>query len=425
MSSFGVNSTNSTKQVQFPNLNKSGNVSKLENDSPALLSFSETNKPASAGSTSSPESIAETQAKRADAHQKAIDEISKMKEQAQNNTQTKIEEIVLNDGSKIFIHTKYNSSGVPIEGTAVREDGSISSKTEYKDGKPVRQEQFYRDTGELAMVSEYNENGKVSKEMHFDPDSKDNITSTISYEYYENGNVKSQNVNDWLGKKVSEYYENGILKRMQDDFKCEEYNEDGNLIKCTNSRTHTVETKEYDSQGREIKSQTLDLETNQLIESSTVEYLGNIQRHIVKDMDGETNVLDYINHDDGSMEHRENGIFVSRNKFESYKENGRNIDKSTEYDEKGNITKISVEEFYKENNNDVRINTNYDSQGNIIDRRKNIIDFEPSIIGQEILKDGVQYIMENHKFYKLDGENRIEISSDEYYKLTSSEEEDF
>ena len=99
--------------------------------------------------------------------------------------------------------------------------------------------------------------GEPIKETNYSPYGDGTVTSSVDYEYYSNGNLKSKYEKGGYTYTQNLYYENGKLKSTITPTCTDEYNEAGKLVKTISSPadkdvTPSITYYEYDSDGRKI-----------------------------------------------------------------------------------------------------------------------------------------------------------------------------
>jgi len=248
-------------------------------------------------------------------HQKQLDDIEKAKRANTIQTETVINP---NNSQKLTIVTKYDSMGNEESITATREDGSVASIANCKDGKQISFDGWFPD-GTIAFKAEF-VNGKMSKMIDYS--SNGNVKKTETYEYYPNGELKSETSDDGMELKTVTYHENGQLKQCKTsnslgDF-IDDYNEEGLLIKKTDpyGDENGIWTYEYNEDGNEIKQCHYSLDGKQLLERAETEYIDNKKITKFYDKDGSLETTsEYEKMPDGSTIYRRNGEFESRIKL--------------------------------------------------------------------------------------------------------------
>ncbi len=255
----------------------------------------------------------EQKQKKHSAYQKQLDKIAKMKRAGQTISSS----IPGANGSTLTKLETYDKNGELKIVQTKRSDGSISFTAEYDNGKQIRQEAYFED-GTLSSKSEFKD-GKLIKEISYDPDGSGMIASSTSYEYYPNGNLKSEVKDDPISPAVKQYYENGTLKLDQSSISISEYDDTGKLLKQTfnspneNKFTSSITYFEYDKEGREISSSKYSKDGKTLISKSETQYTQNKTSTIVYDTsDKEIFRSEEETMPDGSIIRRENNKFVDR-----------------------------------------------------------------------------------------------------------------
>lgn len=335
-----------------------------------------------------PEQIAAKQA----ARQKSLEDIEKAKRANKTITETDKTE-----NGTYTIQTKYDALGNEEKRIVKREDGSICNVNEFKNGIISKTQTFFPG-GAIAGDIEYNNQGKPLKERNYsaNPNEPGKIESTLEYEYYENGNLKSKRSVGGLIEKEELYYENGSPKYKKNNSQYEEYNDKGQVIKSgfinrTTGEDRKTTLYEYDFAGRVIK-ETYTVAEGELGESGTTEisYEGNVTKSVYKNSEGAVNQI-----------MTEEKLANGSKKFCIYSPNGiLRTEQINSFDETTGLASSKT--------------TIYDKDGQKIGYTTSI--------DVEAAEEGETYIDTETKYYNSKGES---ISEEEYDNLRSEKRDDF
>lgn len=258
----------------------------------------------------------EQKAKKHKAKQKQLEQIAKMKRAGQTISSS----VSGANGSTLTLQETYDKNGELKLAQTIRSNGSISCTAEYDNGKQISQENYYED-GTLGTKSEFKD-GKLIKEISYFPDGSGTIAKSTSYEYYPNGNLKSEIKEDPVSTSVKQYYENGTLKLNQSDAITREYDETGKLLKekfnfpPDSGLPSFVKYYEYDKKGREISCSEYSKDGKTLTSKSETQYTKNKTCTIVYDASGKEKFRGETEEmPDGSIITRKNNKFIKRLKI--------------------------------------------------------------------------------------------------------------
>lgn len=293
----------------------------------------------------------EQKAEKQKANQKQLDEVAKMK-RAGKTIESSVEGA---GGSTLTLFNTYDKNGDLKLSQTKRDDGSISFVAEYENGKQISGTSYFPE-GDVASKMEFKD-GKPIKETNYSPYGDGTVTSSVDYEYYSNGNLKSKYEKSGYTYTQNLYYENGKLKSTITPTCTDEYNEAGKLVKTISSPadkdvTPSITYYEYDSDGRKILETEYEKDGKTLISKAETQYTDNKECTIVYDKFGkETFRTEDEKMPDGSIISREDNKFSSRIKY---------VNKDIcnpeyyNYTEKGDlIAYVKGDNFYDANGNEI------------------------------------------------------------------------
>lgn len=305
----------------------------------------------------------EQKAEKQKANQKQLDEMAKMKRAGKTISSTVSGAV----GSTLTMLETYDKNGELKTVQTKRSDGSISYTANYDNGKQISGEGYFED-GTIASKSEFKD-GNLIKETSYSSDGSGKVESSTSYEYFPNGKLKSEVREHTLFPSKKEYYENGNLKFEQDSSNINEYDETGKLLKKTfkshiEEEPSSVTYYEYDKEGREVSSSKYSEDGKTLISKTETQYTGNKTCTIVYDASGkekfrtEEEIMS-----DGSIIRREDNQFLSRTKV--VHDEKLNSEETYDYTENGDLIAYS-KPYINTEEEGVIDDKYYDAKGNEI-----------------------------------------------------------